>query len=78
MQAQKQIKAPIFVKIVKSPKLKNKCRLLAGPSEDTLTQRHAKYVSGDFMFTETNVNQEMERALHYSNANEIRDVFIKL
>ncbi len=73
-----QIKKAILIKVVKAPKLRNKCRILAAWSKDTLVQSKARYVSGDFEFTPTNFDKELALALHHSHATEAADIDIKL
>ena len=72
------IKKAILIKVVKSPKLKTKCRLLAAWSRDTLVQSKARYVSGDFMFTPQEFEKQLQLALDNSHATEAADIEIKI
>lgn len=78
MQTAHVIKKAILVKVVKSPKLKNKCRLLAAWSKDTLVQSKARYVSGDFLFTPEEFEKQLQWCLDNSNATEAAEIDIKL
>lgn len=78
MQMPSHIKSAILVKVIKSPKLKNKCRIIAAWSKDTLVQSKARYVSGDFTFTPDSFNKELQIALFKSNATEAADIDFKL
>ena len=78
MQNAHVIKKAILVKVVKSPNLKNKCRILAAWSKDTLVQSKARYVSGDFMFTPEEFEKQLQWCLNNSFATEAAEIDFKL